>query len=401
MKKRLITIAVPILAAAFMVCTFAAASALAAAGFEGEWHRTGVAKSASVTVLISKVTKDSFDFSFTGYDGGNRGELEAKAKITKPGRAVCEYTFNKEEEESATVEFTLQGPSLNIQVIDGDPARLGFGAGVVIDGTYTRGEPAYTAEDIFGSDKTRALVKKVLGPELFEGLVTVMENGDRYESARLTYAGFIRGAGMGAYLLIDEDKIFFLGHYLESDAEKDWVFVTNDELQDVFPAEMFEDAGEIDPDDVSVTFRGVDGSATQDDSAVKGLWLEVPKFPKDAKVSGFTQNDHGVATYSRTIDDGALALIVQRLMNRWDGEDLTADKVRKVTAELMGIQEDAIDVTENEEELAELYSYPVASTTYSMGEGEDARKNLDLYLFTDNWVFRVTLSIAERGATIT
>jgi hypothetical protein len=72
----------------------------------------------------------------------------------------------------------------------------------------------------------------------------------------LTFAGFVPGAGMGAYLLIDGDKIYFLGKRLESDSEKDYSFVTNDaKYKDEFPAEMFKDAGEIDPNDVSVMYK--------------------------------------------------------------------------------------------------------------------------------------------------
>jgi len=238
----------------------------AASGFGGEWHRTGVAEKASATITISNVTKDAFDFSFMGFEGGNTGELDAKAKITAPGKAVCEYTFDAETDEYATVEFTLKNDALNLRVTDGDPALLGLGAGVVIDGNYIRGEPEYANADIsaeiFGSDKTRARVEKLLGAELFKGLVTVMEDGDRYESARLTYVGFVRGAGMGAHLLISDDKIYFLGHLLESGAEKEWVFVTNDEsYRNKFPAEMFEpDTGEINPDDVSVIYRSEDAN---------------------------------------------------------------------------------------------------------------------------------------------
>jgi hypothetical protein len=73
---------------------------------------------------------------------------------------------------------------------------------------------------------------------------TRSDEGSRYESENLTFAGFVPGAGMGAYLLIDGDKIYFLGKWLESDYEKDYSFVTNDaKYKDEFPAEMFKDAG--------------------------------------------------------------------------------------------------------------------------------------------------------------
>jgi hypothetical protein len=91
---------------------------------------------------------------------------------------------------------------------------------------------------------------------------------------------------------------------------------------------------------------------------VEGLWLEIPKFPKDAEVIDFAQNEDGVAALSRMIDYGLLVLVVERLKNVMDdGEDFTADKVGKFVAEIEELGEDDVDVTENEEEFAEFYSY--------------------------------------------
>jgi hypothetical protein len=37
-----------------------------------------------------------------------------------------------------------------------------------------------------------------------------------------------------------------------------------------------------------------------------------------------------------------------------------------------------------------VYTYvPVANTVYTTGENEDTRANIDLFMFTDEWVFRV------------
>jgi hypothetical protein len=135
--------------------------------------------------------------------------------------------------------------------------------------------------------------------------------------------------------------------------------------------------------------------ATDEDDAVEGLCLEIPKFPKDAEVIDFAQNEDGVVAYTRMIDDGCLVLVVERLKNVMDdGEDFTAGKVGKFVAEIEELGEDDVDVTENEEEFAELYSYPVASATYTTGENEDTRGNFDLYMFTDEWVFRIKVSIS-------
>jgi hypothetical protein len=193
----------------------------------------------------------AFDFSFRGFAGGNTGELDAQAVFAQLGKALCKH-------ETVTVEFTLKNGVLTAALTDGDASSL-FGAGVSIDGDYTLDEPEYTnaaAPDVFGSGETKERVKKLLNGDQFEGLMAVIEDGSRSESKNLTFAGFISGAGMEAYLLLDGGKIYFLGKWLEEGAEKGYSFVTNDaEYKDKFPADMFKDAGEIDPDDLSITYK--------------------------------------------------------------------------------------------------------------------------------------------------
>ena len=43
---------------------------------------------------------------------------------------------------------------------------------------------------------------------------------------------------------------------------------------------------------------------------------------------------------------------------------------------------------------AELYTYPVAGAEYQTGENEDTRDCVDLYIFTDSWLFRIHVSVA-------
>ncbi len=131
------------------------------------------------------------------------------------------------------------------------------------------------------------------------------------------------------------------------------------------------------------------------DDAVEGLWIEVSKFPEEAEVVDFQMNDEGTASFTRILDEGVVALVVERLpVENNDGEPVTPETLGKLVAEFEGIQEEEIEISPSLDDFAELYSYPVAGAEFTKGENEDARKNIDLFLFTDTWLFRIHVSIA-------
>ncbi len=135
------------------------------------------------------------------------------------------------------------------------------------------------------------------------------------------------------------------------------------------------------------------------DEAVKGLWIEVPGFPAEGEVVDFQMNDEGVASYTRTLDGGALALVVERLHAADDaGELTTPDDIGAFVAAFEGIEEDTIHVSPSLDEIAKLYSYPVAGAEFTTGANEDLRKNLDLFIFTDQWLFRIHVSVMADSA---
>ena len=140
--------------------------------------------------------------------------------------------------------------------------------------------------------------------------------------------------------------------------------------------------------------------ADENDDSVEGLWLEVPGFPKNAEVSHFRIDDEGVVFYMRVLEEGAVVLAVERLKNvMGDGSAFTMDKVAKFVAGLENMEEDDIDVDENPDELTAIFKnkYPVAAATYTTGE-EETRMEADIFIFTDDWVFRVDFSIASESA---
>jgi hypothetical protein len=201
----------------------------AAADFTGVWHRTNIEKTYQATIVITNQTKNSFDFEFMGFAGGNTGELSATAIFTGNNKAVCKY---KDEYHSLKVEFILKGGVLEVQSSMEDALGF-FGVGVIIDGEYIKGEPAYAnaniVNEILGSGDTLGKVKKLLGKDAFDVLVNVMEDGSRYDSDDLTYTGSILGAGRGVDLLVSGDKLYCLIYDIYSeDEDPGYTFYTND-----------------------------------------------------------------------------------------------------------------------------------------------------------------------------
>ncbi|MDR3279773.1 MAG: hypothetical protein LBT23_04605 [Synergistaceae bacterium] len=138
-----------------------------------------------------------------------------------------------------------------------------------------------------------------------------------------------------------------------------------------------------------------------EDDKVKGLWLEIPGLPEAESTSFNVQaGGEGEAFFERTMDGGTLVVSIERI----DSEDrsgnvLAPGDAGKLSVRLQALRHEIdvdeadIDVTESVEGLAEIYSYPVAATIYMTGEGEDARGNNDIFIFTEEWVFRVHVSI--------
>ena len=141
-----------------------------------------------------------------------------------------------------------------------------------------------------------------------------------------------------------------------------------------------------------------EGERETSDNAVEGLWIEVSKFPAEGEIRSFEMNDEGVASFTRTLDDGNLALVVERLPVENNGEPVTPETIGALVAEFESIPEDTVEVTPSVDELAKLYSYPVAGAEFLTGEGEDSRANVDLFIFTDQWLFRIHVSMIADAA---
>ncbi|MDI9370979.1 MAG: hypothetical protein GX181_06450 [Synergistaceae bacterium] len=139
-----------------------------------------------------------------------------------------------------------------------------------------------------------------------------------------------------------------------------------------------------------------------DDGRVKGLWIEIPGLPEACSTSFNVQSGgEGEAYFERNFDGGILKISIDRIYSEdRDGEALTPSDTGSLVVMLQSLREfiemdsDDIDVTEFVEELEEVYSYPVSAALYTTGEDEDMRGNQDIFIFTEEWIFRVHISLA-------
>lgn len=139
-----------------------------------------------------------------------------------------------------------------------------------------------------------------------------------------------------------------------------------------------------------------------DDGRVKGLWIEIPGLPEASSTSFNVQSGgEGEAYFERNFDGGILKISIDRIYSEGrDGETMTPSDTGSLVVMLQSLREfiemdpDDIDVTESVEELEEIYPYPVATAQYTTGEDEDMRGNQDIFIFTDEWIFRVHISLA-------
>lgn len=215
---------------------------IATDNFVGEWHRTNTYKAYSGTITITNQTDTSFDFSFYGIYGANSGSINGTAVITDKNTAEFQYTPEYNKIIYAKVDFVVADNNLQVKLTDGSKEALGFGNNVSIDGEYTTTDPTYIDTDIINevlpNDELKEKVCTLLGQDVYDQMVFVIENGVRYQMDGLTYSGFISGAGQGVDLLIKDDKIYCLGYGLDADGPVYKLYTNDNAYQDRLPPFM-------------------------------------------------------------------------------------------------------------------------------------------------------------------
>lgn len=144
-----------------------------------------------------------------------------------------------------------------------------------------------------------------------------------------------------------------------------------------------------------------------------GLWFSVPQLPADSELlDSEIDADTGNAALTYMIDAGLAILVLERFV---PGEEDGLDRIAGMVGEFEGIDPGAVNVItssddasldrpvaeaepvfgkEQAQAIATAYSYPVAIAEYFTGENEDTRKNADLFIATNQWIFRVRAAIS-------
>ncbi|MHA7965307.1 hypothetical protein ACX93W_14270 [Paenibacillus sp. CAU 1782] len=158
----------------------------------------------------------------------NSGIVEGTARLLS--ERMAEYVIDPNEYgDGGTISFSL-GEDSGIEVTyEGDESSLGVGANVSVDGRYILGEPRLSnppsAVELLGQD-TLSRFAALVGDEVLQELVFVMENGQSYQDEAMTYSGFFPGIGTGADLLVTDDGyIYCLAYYA---GQEGYVFYSND-----------------------------------------------------------------------------------------------------------------------------------------------------------------------------
>ncbi|MBP1755323.1 MAG: hypothetical protein H6Q59_1721 [Firmicutes bacterium] len=210
--------------------------------FVGEWNRTNTYMAYTGIITIKNLTDKSFDFSFNGFYGANSGTIDGTAVMTDKNKAEFKYVPEYDETVFAKVEFVFEKDSLLINLIEGDESALGFGHNVFIEGEYTKSEPIYLdaniINEILPTDEIKEKIRTLLGDDVYEQMVFVIEYGIRYKVDGLTYSGFISGAGEGVDLLINDNNIYCLGYGLDADGFVYKLYTNDQDYKDKLPPFM-------------------------------------------------------------------------------------------------------------------------------------------------------------------
>jgi hypothetical protein len=201
-----------------------------AENYAGVWHKTNAPRSERATVVIANQADGSFDYEFEGWWGANSGVASGTAFMQNGGGAI-------HNGDDGDVSFVSDGDKLIISSVDADGQPISPNGHIYVAGEFTRGEPTYTnanlLNELLPTEELKARVFNLLGASAFDDLSEVAEYGTRRDYAdetldALTYSGFINGAGLGADLLLDGDKIYCLIYKNYDSGDWAQTFYTND-----------------------------------------------------------------------------------------------------------------------------------------------------------------------------
>lgn len=123
------------------------------------------------------------------------------------------------------------------------------------------------------------------------------------------------------------------------------------------------------------------------EEGIKGLVLVIPVLKDNVETVSNTDNEDG--TYrEELLFDGMVTVVTERVARIDYSEEAIAKQINK----LNGV--DASDlVVKKDDAISTKLSYPAWRITYTTGANEDTRSNVDIYIQTDEWDFRLHTSI--------
>lgn len=221
-----------------------------ASAFVGSRERTDVPHTMNAGLDIFNPDQDTFQFQFEAAWYANSGYLDGTAQLLSEQDAeyIIEATgFN----EGGTLSFHLQDDGGIEVAYEGDPASLGLGMNVTVDGRYVAGVPNYPGSvtlDDYMDEGTQQRVLELLGEGAFAELRFVVQDGRSYPNEKLGYSGFIPGLGLGADFLVNETgRIYCLGYNLDGDGYV--LYTTDPDYQKKLPPFF-----ELNADDAALRF---------------------------------------------------------------------------------------------------------------------------------------------------
>lgn len=116
--------------------------------------------------------------------------------------------------------------------------------------------------------------------------------------------------------------------------------------------------------------------------AAEGLWLTIGAWPVQAVYLTGEENEEGVASHTWHIPDGP-AFVLERLPS----VDYGVEAVQKVTADFEALPPSAVAAQEDNA-IGDMLTYPAYRLRYHT-EGDGGFSDLDVYVQTDEWDFRL------------
>ncbi len=138
--------------------------------------------------------------------------------------------------------------------------------------------------------------------------------------------------------------------------------------------------------DASPTTEVQTPAPSDTDEGIKGLVLIVPVLTDNVETVKNTKNEDG-SYQEELLFDAMVSVVTERVARIEYSDEAIAKQINK----LNGM--DASDIIiKKDDAVSTKLSYPAWRITYTTGANEDTRKNVDIYIQTDDWDFRLHTS---------